>query len=126
MSRDRPVSLPLPQLFVAMPVTALASILHRASGVALFVGALYLCYLLDLALRDRQGFEQAAALVDTAAGKFGLWLLLAAFGYHLFAGGKHLLLDFHWGDSLAAARVGSYAVFALSAGWAVLAAAWLW
>lgn len=126
MSRDRPVSLPLPQLFAAMPVTAVASILHRMSGIALFVGALYPCYLLDLALGGGDGFARARALLDTALGKFGLWLLLAALGYHLFAGVRHLLLDFHWGDSLAAARAGSYGVLLLSGAWAALAAAWLW
>ena len=126
MSRDRPVSLPLPQLFAAMPVTAVASILHRISGIALFVGALYPCYLLDLALRGGDGFARAATLIDTALGKFGLWLLLAALGYHLFAGVRHLLLDLHWGDSLAAARAGSYGVLLLSGAWAALAAAWLW
>ena len=126
MSRDRPVSLPLPQLFAAMPVTAVASILHRISGIGLFVGALYPCYLLDLALRGGDGFARAAALVGTALGKFGLWLLLAALGYHLFAGVRHLLLDFHWGDSLAAARAASYGVLLLSGAWAALAAAWLW
>ena len=48
MNPDRPVNLPLPRLALAMPVTAVASILHRITGIVLFVGVAYLCYLLDL------------------------------------------------------------------------------
>ena len=126
MGESRPVSLPLPRLFAAMPVTAVASILHRASGVALFFGALYPCYLLDLAASGQEGFARAAAIVETGLGKFGLWLLLTALAYHLLAGVKHLLLDFHWGDSATGGRVGAYVVLLLAGAAAVLAAAWLW
>ena len=123
---DRPVNLPLLRLFAAMPVTAMASILHRLTGVVLFLAAFYLCYLLDLALDGEQGFQRAAAIVAAPLGKFGLWLVLAALGYHLIAGFKHLLLDFHVGDSAAGGRVGTWLVLLSSALAAILAGLWLW
>lgn len=126
MRRERPVNLPLPQLFAAMPATAVASILHRASGVALFFGALYPCYLLDLALQGRQGFERAAAVASTGFGKLAMWLLLTALAYHLFAGVRHLLLDLHVGDSAGAGRLSAYLVLLLTAVAAALAGVWLW
>lgn len=126
MSSERPVDLPLVGLFAAMPVTAVASILHRISGIVLFIGAFYLCYLLDLCLGGADGFREAAAVVDSALGKFVLWLVLAAFGYHLIAGLRHLLMDFHVGDSLRAARVGAWTAIGASAFAAVLLAVWLW
>ena len=126
MTPERPVNLSLLGLFAAMPVTAVASILHRISGIVLFAGALYLCYLLDLALADQAGFAGAAAVVATPPGKLALWAILAALGYHLFAGVKHLLLDFHLGDTLKGARFASWISIVLALLAAVAAAFWLW
>ena len=126
MSAERPVNLPLASLFAAMPVTAVASILHRASGVVLFFGLLYLAYLLHLALADEAGFARAAELATAPVGKAALWIILTALAYHVFAGVRHLLLDFHIGDSLAGGRAGAWLSVGLAAVGAVLAGAWLW
>ena len=128
MTAERPVSLSLPGLFAAMPVTAVASILHRISGVVLFAGVLYLCYLLDVALADETGagFARAAAVVATPAGALALWAILVALAYHLLAGVKHLLLDFHVGDTLGAARAGSWITILLTLAAAAAAGVWLW
>ena len=109
-----------------MPVTAVASILHRITGVVLFAGVFYLCWLLDLALGSAAGFQRAVAVVDGWSGKFALWLVFVSLAFHLFAGLRHLLADFHVGDSLQAARYGTWAVFALTALAALFGAAWLW
>ena len=126
MIAERPVNLSLPGLFAAMPVTAVASILHRITGMVLFVGTIYLCYLLDLALGDQAGFERAAAMLATPGGKIALWIILSALSYHLLAGVKHLLLDFHVGDTLAGARIGSWFSIFLALAAIVAAAVWLW
>ncbi len=126
MKAERPVDLPLPSLFAAMPATAVASILHRATGVVLFFGLFYLVYLLDLALADPAGFERAAAIATTPAGKAALWLILAALAYHLAAGAKHLLQDLHIGDSLVGGRIGAWLSILLGAAGAALAGVWLW
>lgn len=126
MTAERPVNLSLLGLFAAMPVTAVASILHRISGVVLFFGALYLCYLLDLALSDQAGFAQAGTVLATPAGKLALWAVLAALGYHFLAGVKHLLLDLHVGDTLKGARLASWVSIVLAVLAAVAAAFWLW
>ena len=126
MTAERPVNLSVLGLFAAMPVTAVASILHRITGIVLFVGALYLCYLLDLALGDQAGFAQAGVVLATPAGKLALWAILAALGYHVIAGVKHLLLDLHVGDTLKGARVASWVSIVLAVLAAVAAAFWLW
>ena len=126
MKADRPVDLPLPSLLAAMPVTAVASILHRVSGVALFVGLFYLAYLLDLALAGAAGFDRAAAIATAPLGKAALWLVLSALAYHLLAGVKHLLQDLHIGDSITGGRVGSWLSILLGALAAASAGAWLW
>ena len=126
MPAERPVNLPLARLFAAMPVTAVASVAHRVTGIVLFVGVLYLAYLLHLALDGNAGFARAAAIATAPAGKFALWLVLSALAYHLLAGVKHLLLDFHIGDSLVGGRVGAWLSLGLSFAGAVLAGVWLW
>lgn len=126
MKADRPVDLPLPSLLAAMPVTAVASILHRVSGVVLFVGLLYLAYLLDLALAGAAGFDRAATIATAPLGKTALWLVLSALAYHLLAGVKHLLQDMHIGDSITGGRVGSWLSILLGALAAAMAGIWLW
>ena len=126
MHPDRPVNLPLPRLAAAMPVTAVASILHRVTGIVLFAGTLFLCYLLDLALTDEAGFARAAAIIDAAPGALAAWAILTSLAYHVVAGVKHLLLDFHVGDSLRAGRVGAWLTLVLAAVAAVGLAIWLW
>lgn len=126
MNPDRPVNLSLPRLAMAMPVTAAASILHRITGIVLFLGTFFLCYLLDRATAGPAGFEEAAAILAEAPGKIGLWVVLTSLAYHFAAGVKHLLLDFHIGDSLAGGRAGAWISLALAAVAGVVLALWLW
>lgn len=122
-SADRPIDLS-PTSF--LPVTAVASITHRITGVVLFVGAGYLVYLLDLSLGSEAGFAKARAMLEGLPGRFALWAVLAALCYHLLAGFRHLLLDFHVGDSLAGGRRSSWLVLVLSALAAIGLGVWLW
>lgn len=122
-SADRPINLS-PTSF--LPVTAVASITHRISGALLFVGSGYLIWLLDRALRSESGFAEAESLLETLPGKVALWAVLVALCYHLLAGVRHLLLDFHLGDSLECGRRSSWTVLVLAAAAAVGLGAWLW
>ena len=123
MAADRPIDLS-PTSF--LPVTAVASIMHRIAGAILFVGAGYLIYLLDMALESETSFADARALLAAPPGKIVLWAVLVALSYHLLAGIKHLLLDFHVGDSLAGGRRGSWLALVLSAIAAIGLGACLW
>ena len=122
-SADRPIDLS-PTSF--LPVTAVASITHRVSGVFLFVGSGYLIWLLDRALGSESGFAEAGALLETLPGKVALWAVLVALSYHLLAGIRHLLLDCHVGDSLRGGRRSSWAVLVLAVAAAFGFGAWLW
>lgn len=126
MNPDRPVNLPLYRLALAMPVTAVASILHRITGVVLFVGVFFLCYLLDRAVTDAAGFEHAAAVLTAPFGKLALWVVLTSLAYHVVAGVRHLFLDFHVGDSLTGGRVGAWIGIVLAGVAGVVVAVWLW
>lgn len=124
MRPERPISLSLAQL--RWPVTAIASIAHRISGILLFLGFAYLLYLLDLALSSAAGFAEAGGLLAMTLPKLALWGVLVLLAYHLLAGIKHLLLDLHVGDGFAAAKRASWLVFAATGAAAALLGAWLW
>ena len=123
MPRNRPVEIS-PTSY--LPVTAVASITHRITGVALFAGLAYLLWLLDMALASEEGFVRAVAFIQTAFGKLALWAVLVALAYHFIAGIKHLLFDFHVGDSLSGARRGAWLTLTASALAALGLGVWLW
>jgi len=108
MKTERPVNLNLFKM--SWPIAAIASITHRITGVVLFVGVAFCLYALDLALSSAQGFAEAAALMTQPLARFIVFGLLLALVYHIVAGIKHLLLDFHMGDSLEASQIGAVVV----------------
>jgi succinate dehydrogenase / fumarate reductase cytochrome b subunit len=126
MKTDRPVFLSLSPFQFSWPLAALASITHRITGVALFVVIAFLFYLLELGLGSEQSFAEAAALLDEPLPKLIIWGVLAALIYHFVAGVKHLLLDFHVGDSLEGARIAAGLSVAISVVLIGLAGVWLW
>lgn len=126
MKTERPVNLSLSPAKFSWPVTAMASILHRATGMVLFVGVGFLLYVLDMALASDAGFANASALLNQPLPKLALLAVLAVLTYHLFAGIKHLLLDAHIGDSFEAASRAAWLVFVLSALAVVALGVWLW
>jgi succinate dehydrogenase / fumarate reductase cytochrome b subunit len=124
MNTERPVYLSLTEF--KWPLAAIASITHRVTGILLFVALAYLLWLLGLALQSPAGFEQAASVLAAPLPKLIMVAVLAALSYHLFAGVKHLVMDFHHWDSLEAGRRSSVTVFVLTVLATILAGVWLW
>jgi succinate dehydrogenase / fumarate reductase, cytochrome b subunit len=124
MKTDRPVNLALTKF--SFPLAAIASIVHRITGVVLFAGVAFLLYLLDESLASEQGLERARGLLAQPLPKLVLLAVVATLIYHFVAGIKHLLLDFHVGDSLAGGRRAAQLTIGISAVLIVFAGAWLW
>lgn len=122
--KERPVYLSLSD--PAWPITAIASIAHRITGMLLFVGLAYLLWLLNLALSSPAGFDEASAVLAMPLPKLALIGVLGLLIYHLVAGIKHMIMDFHIGDTFEAASSASYVVFAVSIVLTVLMGVWLW
>ena len=108
MWRARPVFFNLMQ--IQMPVGALASIGHRLSGVLLAAGLPVAVYLLDISLRDEQGFAEVARWGNSWPFKGAAFLLAWALAHHLLAGVRHLLTDISVGSTLYRARRSAWAV----------------
>jgi succinate dehydrogenase / fumarate reductase cytochrome b subunit len=89
--RARPLS---PHLQVyRWQLTMLLSIAHRASGVALSVGALGLVAWLLAVAAGAAAYAQWQALAGSLPGQTVLFLMSMALVYHLLNGLRHLLWD---------------------------------
>lgn len=103
-TKKRPVFLDLRVLSQALPIPGIVSILHRISGVVLFLLLPVLLALLAGSLSSGETFAQYKAWADNWFFKLILWAVLWAFTHHLFAGIRFLLLDAHIGVELKTAR----------------------
>ena len=107
----RPVNLNL--LKFHFPITAVTSITHRITGVLLFLGFWLLLYLLHLGLQP-DGAPRLREILGSHWGKALVLVLAACAIFHLIVGFKHLLLDLHIGESLAATRRLSWAIWLIA------------
>ncbi|AJD48012.1 succinate dehydrogenase, cytochrome b556 subunit [Isoalcanivorax pacificus W11-5] len=124
MNDKRPVNLDLTT--IKFPVTALASITHRITGVAIFLALPILLWMLDRSLASPESFAQLKDLLATPIAKLVVWAMLAALIFHLVAGIKHLIMDLGIGESLEGGRRGATLVFIVSVVLILLAGVWVW
>lgn len=124
VNSQRPVNLDLRT--IKLPVTAYTSILHRISGVILFVGIAVLLYGLDKSLASEEGFAEVKECLTSPLAKFVIWGLLSALLYHLVAGVRHLIMDMGIGETLEGGKLGSQIVLVVSAVVIVLVGVWIW
>lgn len=97
-------------LKIYLPVTGVASILHRISGVLLFLGIPFLIYALSLSLRNPESFAQVYGFFDNMLVRAFVLILLYSLAHHFFAGIRFLLLDLDVGVELKAARASALIV----------------
>lgn len=96
--RERPLS---PHLQVyRWQITMTMSILHRATGIALVVGAFALAWWLLAVAAGGDAYAAAADCVDSPLGMLVLFGFSLSLVYHLLNGIRHLLWDIGWGFEL--------------------------
>lgn len=112
-SKDsRPLS---PHLQVYRPqITSVLSITHRATGVALFFGAVVLTAWLTSATYGPEVFAATQAVLGSWLGQLVLWGVVFSLWYHLANGIRHLAWDAGWGFELPVLRRTGIAVVAAS------------
>lgn len=101
-------------------VTMLASILHRASGMALYVGALVLAGWAVSLASGPDVYAGYTALLGSIPGEVALFGLTVAVFYHLASGVRHLIWDWGQGFELATASLMAWASIAIGVLGAVL------
>jgi succinate dehydrogenase / fumarate reductase cytochrome b subunit len=120
----RPVNLDM--LSIRQPITAWASITHRATGVFLFAGIAVLLWALDASLASPESFAALRESLNNPLLKLVLWAVLAGLIYHTLAGVKHLIMDMGIGETMAGGIFGARIVVALSVVLILLTGIWLW
>jgi succinate dehydrogenase / fumarate reductase, cytochrome b subunit len=107
------------------PLPAITSLLHRLSGIFIFVGVALMLYLLELSLQSESGFALVLELLDSVIVKFAAWAVLSGLLYHLIAGIKHFM-DLGYGETLKGGFIGARITLALSAMAIITAGVWIW
>lgn len=123
MNRVRPVNLNL--FTIRFPLPAIVSILHRISGVFLFISIPIILWALDYSL-TQDGFDAMHDWRGNILTKLMIWAILAGFLYHFVAGIRHLLSDIHIGSTLRSGRRTALLALVISIVLILLAGIWLW
>ena len=124
LKKKRPVNLDL-QTF-HFPITAIASIAHRVSGVATFFSVTILLWLLSLSLASEEGFLLATDMMNRFFGKFVLWGILTFLAYHIVVGIRHMIMDFGYFEDLEKGAASAKVAFIITAFLSVLAGVLVW
>jgi len=124
VKKQRPVNLDLST--IKLPPAALSSILHRVSGVIMLVLVGLLVWLLAKSLSSPQGFAEAQSVFEHPVVRFVVWGFLAAIGYHLLAGIRHIFMDLGFGEEKESGKTTALIAIAGGVILAILAGVWLW
>ena len=122
MKSNRPINLPLSQVIsVNRSPIAIASILHRISGIVLFLLIPVMLWLLQNSLASPESFE---TVFDNVFIRFLAWIFVAAIAYHFVMGVKHLCADNVQNEELQSARMASVVSLVIAA--ILIVASFVW
>jgi succinate dehydrogenase / fumarate reductase cytochrome b subunit len=105
-----------------LPLAGVVSILHRASGLLMFLLLPFILYLLDKSVTSEISFEYFRGYTSHFLVKVAILALVWAYLHHFCAGVRHLFMDLHMGLDKDSARKSAVGVFAVSLPLAALVA----
>ncbi len=104
-----------------LPLAGWVSILHRISGVLMFLLLPFVIWLFDVSLTSEVSYERFTSTFVAGAGPLPGWFmklvvlaLIWAFLHHLIAGVRHLWMDMTHSVSLQQGRVSALVTLGLS------------
>ncbi len=100
--KNRPKNLNL--FTIRLPINAVVSILHRVSGIALFLMLPLILLAFQRSVKSQDSYTALTGQLNAWFVKLMLIGLAWAFFHHFFAGIRHLLQDVHWMTTLQKAR----------------------
>lgn len=123
MKTKRPIDLPLSHVIEinSKNPIAMASILHRVSGIVLFLLTPVLLYVADVSLSSQAGFEAVFANVGL---RFVVWIFVAALAYHFVMGCKHLLADMGKNEEIKSGKTAAVVSFVIA--FVLILASFVW
>lgn len=108
MKDKRPVYLNL--FKIRLPIAGMVSLLHRLSGILLFIAIPFAVYLLDLSVISEDGFGTVMTLLKHPLVVLLQIVLVWALAHHFFAGLRFLLIDADIGVEKTQAKYGAWLV----------------
>lgn len=105
-----------------LPLAGYISILHRISGLLMFILLPFVLFLLEKSLTSEISFDYFKSLTSGIFVKLILLALAWAYLHHFTAGVRHLLMDVHQGLEKSQAKNSAVVVFAISLPLAALVA----
>lgn len=124
MNKKRPVNLDLGSL--KYPPMAIASLLHRISGVVLFLLLPIMLFIFGQSMESENAFMQVKNALSQPCYKIVVWAFAAAMIYHVLAGIRHLLMDMGVGEHLDSGRRSAILVLVLAVILTLFLGIWIW
>ena len=124
MNHQRPVNLDLTTIH--FPVTAIISIMHRLSGIAVFILLPFMLYLLQQSLHSLESFHVLQSMSQHAWVKLLVWIFASALFFHFMAGVRHIIADIGYGEEMATGRKTASILLVLTVISTIVLGAWIW
>lgn len=124
MHQNRPVNMDLTSL--KFPTTAIVSILHRLSGIGIFILLPLALYLLSMSLHSHSSYDYLQSMLALHTTKFGLWVFLSSLAYHVIAGVRHIILDMGFGEGIQSAKFSAMIVLITAIIAIIILGVWIW
>ncbi len=115
VKKQRPVNLELNT--IKFPPSAISSILHRVTGVAMFFALLFVIWAWAVSLSSADGFASVQSMMDGIIGKLVAIGTASALTYHMLGGIRHGIMDMGYWEELESGNLSAKIVIGL---WIVL------
>ncbi len=117
VKKQRPVNLQLNT--ISFPPSAVSSILHRITGVAMFFALIFVIWAWAVSVQSSEGFAMVQEVMGGIIGKIVTIGTVSALTYHILGGIRHVIMDMgHW-EELESGNNSAKAIMVL---WIVLTA----
>jgi succinate dehydrogenase / fumarate reductase cytochrome b subunit len=115
VKKKRPVNLDLNT--ISFPPAAVASILHRVTGVAMFFALLFVIYAWATSVASIEGYNSIISMMDAWYGKVISIGTLSVLSYHIIGGIRHVIMDMGYWEELDSGNISAQNAMGL---WVVL------
>ena len=109
-----------------LPLAAIVSILHRISGILLFLIIPAVLYCFQQSLLSQETFDLIKHYFSVSLVKVVSFVIIGLFLYHVTAGIRHILMDCGIGESKISGQVGAKIVLISFALMFLITGVYLW
>lgn len=98
VKKQRPVNLQLNT--ISFPPSAIVSILHRVTGVAMFFALIFVIWAWAVSVNSLDGFNMVQDVMAGPLGKFVAIGTISALTYHILGGVRHVIMDMGYWEEI--------------------------